>query len=304
MKFFRKTTFACIAAMALASSCATSCGEESNIIFGDDTEQGTVTPSSHITARMETPRPLGDGSTVLAAHSTDEAGGRRVMTYCLEYDKSKLHSRWIAFRFDGDTRERAVSRSNEPFADDPEIDDALHIGRNGFGSGYDRGHLCASADRLYSTAANENTFFMTNMSPQLSSFNQGYWVTFEGYVQKLGRNESFSDTLYVVKGGTVKDNQIKTYLNRPNGTRVAVPKYYYMALLKVKNGVYSSIAFWMEHKEYGYSNKDHAPRSVIATHAVSVNRLEELTGIDFFYNLPDAKEEEIEDQLFPANWNL
>lgn len=84
---------------------------------------------------------------------------------------------------------------------------------------------------------------MSNMSPQLSAFNQGYWVTLEGLVQKLGRNTSFSDTLYVVKGGTVAANQVKTHITRPNGKRVAVPKYYYMALLKVKNGVYSSVAF-------------------------------------------------------------
>lgn len=304
MRFIRKHFLAVMAVAALGASWVASCGDEEHIEFGDDTGQGTVTPTRQITARMEAPKPLSDGSTVLLSHSTVEGRGREVMTYCMEYDKRKMHSRWIAFRFDGDTRERAVSRSNEPFADDPELADELHIGRNGFGSGYDRGHLCASADRLYSTEANENTFYMSNMSPQLSSFNQGYWVTFEGYVQKLGRNESFADTLYVVKGGTVKDNQVKTYLTRPNGARVAVPKYYYMALLKVKNGVYSSIAFWMEHKEYGYSNKDHAPRSVIKSHAVSVNRLEELTGIDFFTNLPDSKEESIENQLVTANWNL
>lgn len=145
---------------------------------------------------------------------------------------------------------------------------------------------------------------MTNMSPQLASFNQGYWVTLEGLVQKLGRNKTFSDTLYVVKGGTIKDNQIIDYVTRSNGKRVAIPKYYYMALLKVKNGVYSSIAFWMEHKEYGYDKKHKAPLSEIAKNAISVNKLEELTGINFFPNLPDTNEELVESTCDKSAWGM
>lgn len=282
-----------------------SCGSDDNgIHLGGGTTGGTVTPPKELTARMETPQVLTDGSTVLLAHYTTATDNREVLTYSVEYSKSKLHSRWIAFRFDGDTRGRNVSRSDEPFADDPSLSSDLKIGASGFGGQYNRGHLCASADRLYSKEANEQTFYMTNMSPQLGSFNQAYWITLEGLVQKLGRDASFADTLYVVKGGTISDNQIMGYVNRPNGTRVVVPKYYYMALLKVKNGTYSSIAFWMEHKEYGYDYKHQAPLSVIAQDAISVNRLEELTGINFFPNLPDSQEERVEDQYLPANWGM
>ena len=280
------------------------------ISCGDDTPKWTpsngngnssYTPSSDIAARMETPRILSDGLTVVVSHDV-AINGKKVVTYELEYDKSKFHSRWVAFRFDGNTRAQSVGRSDEPFMDDPSLSSTLHIGYKGFGPGYDRGHLCASADRLYDRTANEQTFYMSNMSPQLSSFNQGYWVTLESQVQKLGRSKTFSDTLYVVKGGTIKEGQIKSYITRKNGNKVAVPKYYYMALLKVKNGVYHSIAFWMEHKEYGYSYKNKAPLSEIMSHAVSVNELEQLTGIDFFPNLPDATEEKVEDQKDINTW--
>ena len=147
---------------------------------------------------------------------------------------------------------------------------------------------------------------MSNMSPQLGSFNQAYWITLENLVQKLGRDNTFADTLYVVKGGTVKDNQIKEWLTRPNGKKVAVPQYYFMALLKVKNGVYSSIAFWMEHKDYGYDFNNQAPLSDIAGDALSVNELEEKTGINFFPNLTKIKqkEESIEAQFTPSNWKM
>ena len=281
---------------------AISCGDDTpNWTPSNGNGNSSYTPSSDIAARMETPRILSDGLTVVVSHDV-AINGKKVVTYELEYDKSKFHSRWVAFRFDGNTRAQSVGRSDEPFMDDPSLSSTLHIGYKGFGPGYDRGHLCASADRLYDRTANEQTFYMSNMSPQLSSFNQGYWVTLESQVQKLGRSKTFSDTLYVVKGGTIKEGQIKSYITRKNGNKVAVPKYYYMALLKVKNGVYHSIAFWMEHKEYGYSYKNKAPLSEIMSHAVSVNELEQLTGIDFFPNLPDATEEKVEDQKDINTW--
>lgn len=287
---------------AIAPSIIVSCGDDTpNWTPSNGNGNSSYTPSSDIAARMETPRILSDGLTVVVSHDV-AINGKKVVTYELEYDKSKFHSRWVAFRFDGNTRAQSVGRSDEPFMDDPSLSSTLHIGYKGFGPGYDRGHLCASADRLYDRTANEQTFYMSNMSPQLSSFNQGYWVTLESQVQKLGRSKTFSDTLYVVKGGTIKEGQIKSYITRKNGNKVAVPKYYYMALLKVKNGVYHSIAFWMEHKEYGYSYNNKAPLSEIMNHAVSVNELEQLTGIDFFPNLPDATEEKVEDQKDINTW--
>ena len=285
----------------------TSCGDDDDgLQFGQSGGGSTAgTPSKEITERMETPQVLTDGSTVLLSPFTKEKG-KDVLCYSVEYDKAKLHSRWVAFRFDGNTRARTVSRSDEPFADDPDLPAELRIGSNGFGYTYNRGHLCASADRLYSSNANTITFYMSNMSPQLGSFNQAYWITLENLVQKLGRDNTFADTLYVVKGGTVKDNQIKEWLTRPNGKKVAVPQYYFMALLKVKNGVYSSIAFWMEHKDYGYDYNHKAPLSDIAGDALSVNELEEKTGINFFPNLTKIKqkEESIEAQFTPSNWKM
>lgn len=272
---------------------------------GGNNNSGSTTykPSSDITARMETARPLTDGSTQIISHDVT-INGRKVVTYELEFDRNKLHSRWVAFRFDNNTRAKNTGRSDEPFQDDPALDSKYRIGNNGFGWTYNRGHLCASADRLYNSTANAQTFYMTNMSPQLASFNQAYWITLENLVQKLGRDASFSDTLYVVKGGTIKDNQIIEYVNRSNGKKVPVPKYYYMALLKVKNGTYKSIAFWMEHKEYGYDYRHQAPLTEIKKHVVSVNNLEQLTGIDFFPNLPDNAEEVIESQNVPGDWGM
>ena len=86
----------------------------------------------------------------------------------MEYDKSKKHSRWIAFRFDNQTKQQNVSRSDEPFDADPAIGSQYQRVQADFGKqGYDRGHLCASADRLYSREVNEQTFYYTGSSSNL-----------------------------------------------------------------------------------------------------------------------------------------
>ena len=224
-----------------------------------------------------------------------------VMNYCLAYDTIQYHSRWVAFRFDGSNRTKVVDRSeDDPFTDDTQISAKHWIGSKGFGYGYDRGHLCASMDRRISRDAEKQTFFMTNMSPQMASFNQKYWLGYEEYVQGLGRNASFSDTLYVVKGGTIDKDKIIGHVYRTNGKQVAIPKFYYMALLKCKSSGYEAIAFWMEHKEYGTD----ADKAEIARHAISIDELEEYTGIDFFHNLPDGAETEVEKTFNLSSWNL
>lgn len=288
-----------------AASCSQD--DDNDFHFTDTTVPSSA--SSAATSRIEVPK-LKDGN-LFVAHWTRE-GNDSVMTYCLEYDRSKFHSRWVAFRFDGNTRDKSVSRKSYDIKPQYPADPVLKKLLSSLGSsqyieddasfnGYDHGHLCASADRLYSRKGNDNTFYMTNMSPQIGNFNSYYWVTLENQVQRLGRNEKFADTLYVVKGGTIEDGQI---IRKVANNRMAVPKQFFMALLKVKNGVYSSIAFLMEHKDYGYNRGNYAPLSVMAGHAVSVDELEEKTGIDFFHNLPNIVEAPVEQQCSPSAWGI
>ncbi len=230
---------------------------------------------------------------------------REVMNFCVEYDPVRMHSRWVAFRFDGDTRAKDVGRSDEPFKDDPQLPNNMWVGSNTFGWGYSRGHLVASADRLFSREANEQTFYMSNISPQINSFNAPYWSKLETIVQNHGRNASFADTLYVVKGGYIDDDSdLLGYEMRSNGKAVAIPGHYFMALLRVRGKTYNAIAFWIEHKDYGYYDDSEVPKTVFQDNnqVVTVDELESLTGIDFFHNLPDDIEEKVEKEYSAGLW--
>ena len=195
-------------------------------------------------------------------------------------DRSWNRNNWKGTEWNGKVWE------GDPFQPDPDIPAGERNELSDFSrSGYQRGHLCASADRLFSMDANGQTFYLSNMSPQMGSFNSPNWSDLETQVRNWGRNNNFRDTLFVVKGGTIRDDQIIEYIggkDPSSPTKVAVPKYYFMALLCKKydggQNTYKAIGFWVEHKRYGTTPS-------LRTWAVSIDELEEKTGIDFFCNL-------------------
>jgi endonuclease G len=288
----------------LACALITACGDSDSIIegsiippsSGNDAPPPSEGVSTHAyTKLIEVPQ-LKQGNTFV--YHAVKVGADSIMNFCLEYDREKYHSRWVAFRFDGNTRAKSVARKDynikPQYPRDPKLNSSWALENDAlYGSGYNHGHLVASADRLYSREANDQTFYMSNMSPQIGNFNSGFWADFEQNIQSLGRDKNFCDTLYVCKGGTIdRSEHIIKYV--ADG-RMAVPKYYFMAAVAVKNGTYKGIAFWMEHKTY--SSSESAPDKM-RKYALSIDALEEKTGINFFHNLPEKVETVVE-----ANYN-
>lgn len=263
--------------------------------------------SSMFASLTEMPK-LQQGDVLIVHQATDMKGNP--VNYSVAYVPSLHHSRWVAFRFDNAMKGRSVSRKDYSIRPQYPQDPLCPSTTKGDASfnGYDHGHLCASADRLCSRMANDQTFYMSNMSPQLASFNQDYWTKYEGFVQNLGRNcgtvsgtnTSFADTLFVVKGGTIASTKETT---KVEDYRMPVPDHYFMALLSVKNGKYAAIAFWMEHRQYDLSLIKN-DKAELAAHAISIDDLEKRTGIDFFCNLPGAVEKAVEASCIPTAWGL
>lgn len=243
-----------------------------------------------------------------------EMDGKQVLNYALEWNAEKKHAAWVAFSFDETTCKDVVSRTDAWNVDpglpvEMQTTEAQHKS-----DGYDKGHICASEDRVYSKEANEQTFFYSNISPQISSFNQGFWTTLEKQVQKWGRSiPTTYDKVYLAKGGTLNNLLVKfTGVVKaadglfpttdddgftPKG--LACPKYYFMAILSEKGDAYHAIGFLVEHRE-------DLPKSPTAeqlkSYAVSIDELEDVTGLDFFCNLPDVIEEEVESAYNQSAW--
>ena len=228
------------------------------------------------------------------------------LNYVMEYVPAKYHANWIAYRFDSNLKAQTVGRTNEwgvePYYNDNK---QYQLAVQNF-SGYNRGHLLGSAERVNSYEANVQTFYMSNMSPMNGNFNSIYWGHIEDIVRTWGRNCESGDTLYVVKGGTI-DDRIKGTLSLSNTlgntVQMVIPQYYYIAVLSVSSkGIAKAIGFWLEHKDYGNPSASYL-KQMRRSAARSIDDLEKLTGLDFFCNMPDWAENVVESHYNISSWS-
>jgi endonuclease G len=100
------------------------------------------------------------------------------------------------------------------------------------GSGYDRGHLVASANLQDSEIKNSETFLLSNMSPQEPQFNRGVWKDLESEVRRLHSQEDVLET-YAISGPIFNfDQLIKTIgVNDNNNVTLPVPHEYFKSIL-------------------------------------------------------------------------
>lgn len=288
-----------IAATLLTIGACSSDGESLPAYIDPSNTNANTDGNKHAT-RIEIPA-ISDED-IFIAHTTTQ-NNRESVNYSISHSPRRKHSRWVAFTFDAGNRAKNWNRNNwdntewggDPFQPDPllPLDHVFtkdEINRNG----YVRGHLVASADRLHSKEANEQTFYYSNISPMLSRFNEGKWLELEGKVQGWGRNNGFCDTLYIVKGGTIREGEYTSVTNAQGVTCATVPHHYYMALLCRYKDTYKAAAFYFEHKNYLEGN--------LSDYAMTIDELEEKTGIDFFCNLPDKLEKAVEQYFSPTQW--
>ncbi len=238
-------------------------------------------------SRLEFPKVKG-GSSIVLIHTTNDRYG---INYSVEWDCDKKAQRWSAYQMDHNTCRQSTSRyrsDDNQYPYDPLLLHSQYLSQDCFwNSGFDHGHICPSADRLYSAEANYQTFFLTNMQPQYRNFNGGEnspWYRLESQVRSWA-NATTTETLYVVKGGTIEDSQVLP--TRVKG-EMLVPKYFFVALLLKNAQGYKAAGFWMEHQS------NFLTAQPLSTYAVNIRQLEELTGIDFFCNLPDETENRVE----------
>ena len=291
--------------LSLLSSCLfiTSCDDDDNDFSGkieitDENRNANDASTDASLARWE--MPATDTSCDYITHYTSDG----LLNYAMEYSKEKMHSRWVAYRYDSKLKAQVTSRSDEWGVEPFYNNNKTYQIATGFFGGYNRGHLVGSAERLYSHEANVQTFYMSNMSPMNGNFNSIYWGEIETLVRNWGRNCGAGDTLYVVKGGTLDSLLTTTTVKNTLGETVqmAVPKFYYIAVLSLSSeGKAKAIGFWIEHKDFKDSSLSNL-KKIRQAAACTIDELEERTGIDFFCNVPDCIENIVEARYTRSSW--
>lgn len=170
------------------------------------------------------------------------------------------------------------TRSND-FRPDPFIKQNMSDSTDYWNSGYDRGHMAASADFKWNRKALSESYFYSNIIPQNPQLNQNAWNKLEMQVREWAIDNS---ELIVVTGPVLKENLPKI----PQGSfKVSIPEYIYKIVLDYYPPSYKAIAFLYPNKDVPYE---------LEKHVVSIDSIEQLTGIDFFPKLEDSLENRVE----------
>src|SRR5690606_29272034 len=181
-------------------------------------------------------------------------------TYYLSYSEQHEQAEWVAYELKPE--HILGGKHKRPyFNQDPKVSTASAHWNNYKNSGYTRGHLLPAGDRTFSKEAYDETFYTSNISPQLQEFNTGIWNSLEMRIRNFARKNG---KVYVVTGGILTNN-LKTI----GKEKVAVPEYFYKVLLHKQNGNYRMKAYLIPHKEEA--------RKALKNYMVPTDSIEKLT---------------------------
>ena len=196
--------------------------------------------------------------------------------YSLCYDSEHRQASWVKYELTQELISGKQKRTNN-YRQDPNVEDPV-FSSDYKGSGYDRGHLLPAAAMKLNYQSMNETFFMTNMSPQVSSFNRGIWASIERRMRDLVRKHG---TAHVITA-PILDVGLPTIRSG-----VSIPKWYYK--IAYFPGPQIMKAFLIENKRHS--------NAAYSDFLVTVDEVEALSGLDFYSSLPDMVESEMESTI-------
>ena len=206
--------------------------------------------------------------------------------YALGYIEKHEQPAWVQYIMTGEEVSRRAAKRGDDFRPDPDVPTGSATPQDYTRSGYDRGHLAPAADMSFSVKTMSESFFMSNMSPQAPQFNRGIWSKLEKQVRHFATREK---RIVVVTGPILPTEKTITI----GVNRVTVPQYYYKVIYDTTPPE-KMIAFVLPNKG---SSAD------LRTFVVTVDKVEELTGLDFFSTVPQPKQEQLERTITVENWD-
>lgn len=206
--------------------------------------------------------------------------------YTVSYNSRWKLPNWVSYELLRSEVQGKAERSDR-FATDTEVKGRPADTRDYTRSGYDRGHMAPAGDMKWSERAMDESFLLSNICPQAPGLNRGRWKELEELVREWAQRDS---ALLIACGPIVSDSPRTIGRNR-----IAVPDRYYKVVAAPYVERPRGIAFL-------FDNCDEQP--TLQALAVPIDSVERITGIDFFYNLPDSIETQIESNLWTHVWNL
>ncbi|GIV26627.1 MAG: hypothetical protein KatS3mg027_0441 [Bacteroidia bacterium] len=208
--------------------------------------------------------------------------------YSVSYDTLHHLPKWTIYEINASLLQNSVAERKNKFEKDPLLPQCTHLNSDYKNSGYDRGHLVPAADMQFSETTMQESFYFSNIAPQLPSFNRGIWKKLEEQI----RNWALENKKLIVISGVVIADTLPYFGKQ----KIYVPYYFYKIVADITstNGI-ELIGFILPNA------KVEAP---VSKYTVPVDSIEHLLHIDFFPALEDSIEEKAEKQINLKHWKL
>ena len=204
--------------------------------------------------------------------------------YTLEYNEACEQAAWVAYSLTKQETSGIIERGDN-FTIDPQVKTGSANKTDYLKSGFDRGHLAPAADMKWSEQAMDESFYFSNMSPQLPAFNRGVWKRLE---EKMRDWAIIYDSILIVTGPILNSNLTKIGPNE-----VCVPTHYYKVILDFKK---------TQSKAIGFVIPNDGSKEDLRSFAIPIDSVEQITGLDFFFQLNDTFEFQLEKEVCLDCW--
>jgi endonuclease G len=205
--------------------------------------------------------------------------------YSFVYSEEHEQAKWIAYELTKEETNSLFERTDK-FLVDPLVSTGTAENSDYAKSGYDKGHLAPAADMGWSALTMKESFYFSNMSPQLPGFNRGVWKRLEELMRSWAIDNK---AIYIVTGPLLSKG-----LPAIGSNGVSIPNYYYKVVLDYTQPEIHAIGFVLPNASSSAS---------LSTFAVSIDEVERQTGIDFFPALPDDQETKLEKEVCQTCWH-
>ncbi len=207
--------------------------------------------------------------------------------YTLSYNNDTRNANWVGYELTDEEVAGVVERG-ENFTPDPLVMGVQAVDDDYKKSGWDRGHLAPAADMKWSRRAMDESFYLSNVSPQNKQLNRGTWKKLE----ELCRDKAELYGKVTIVTGPVFYGKKKRSIGK---NKVLIPDAFFKVLLSDYRGTCRTIGFLCENT---------AGKKGLKECARSVDEIEKIARIDFFAALPDSIEASAEASFSTAFWGI
>ncbi|MDE5949004.1 MAG: DNA/RNA non-specific endonuclease [Prevotella sp.] len=211
----------------------------------------------------------------------------RRTAYTASYNRENRLPNWVAWHLTAEHTTGTYGRKGIKFREDEDVPEPRATDTDYYNSGYDRGHLCPSADCKWSEEAQLESFLFTNACPQVHGLNAGDWNEIE---QQCRRWAKEFGSLHIVSGPILYKGSHK----KIGRNKVVVPEAFFKVVLCMEG----------KPKAIGFIYKNVSGNRPKSSYVNTIDEVERITGLDFFPALPDDVEERVESRTDLSDWGL